>query len=34
MKVVRLGGILTLLGIGAMFLVFWRYGKNKKQDLK
>lgn len=34
MKVVRLAGIVTLLGIGAMFLVFWRFGKNKKQDLK
>ena len=34
MKVMRLGGVLTLLGFGAMFFVFWRYNKNKKQVLK
>lgn len=31
MNVMRLGGVLTLLGMGAMFLVFWRH--NKKKDL-
>jgi protein SCO1/2 len=34
MKVMRLGGILTLLGIVAMFFLFWRYNKSKKQVLK
>lgn len=34
LKVVRLGGILTMLGIAAMFFVFWRLNKNKKQGLK
>jgi protein SCO1/2 len=31
MKVVRAGGVLTLLGIGVMMFVFWR--RNKKKDL-
>jgi protein SCO1/2 len=30
MNVVRLGGILTLAGLAAMFLVMWRYNGNKR----
>lgn len=33
LNVIRLGGILTILGIGAMIFVFWRRGKNKENDL-
>lgn len=33
MKVMRLGGVLTLLGMGAMIFVFWRRNKNKVNDL-
>jgi protein SCO1/2 len=29
LKVIRLAGVLTLIGLGAMFLAFWRYNKNK-----
>lgn len=34
LRVLRLLGIATLLGIGGMILVFWRYNKNKTADLK
>lgn len=34
LSVLRLMGIATLLGIGGMFLVFWRYNKNKPSSLK
>lgn len=34
LKVVRLGGVLTMLSILAMFFVFWRLNKNKKPVLK
>lgn len=33
LNVIRLGGVLTLLGMGAMFFVFWRRNKNKGNDL-
>jgi protein SCO1/2 len=33
LNVIRLTGILTLLGMGAMFFVFWRRNKNKENDL-
>jgi protein SCO1/2 len=33
LNVVRLGGVLTLLGMGAMFFVFWRRNKSKENDL-
>lgn len=29
-NVIRIGGVLTLLGMGGMFFVFWRYNKKKK----
>lgn len=29
-NVIRIAGVLTLLGMGGMFLVFWRYNKKKK----
>ncbi|MBX3293752.1 MAG: SCO family protein [Acidobacteria bacterium] len=32
MNVMRLGGIATLLGLGAMLFVFWRRGKKKEGD--
>jgi protein SCO1/2 len=32
MNVMRLGGIATLIGIGAMLFVFWRRGKRKEGD--
>lgn len=32
LNVIRLGGILTLLGLGTMFFVFWRRNKNKNND--
>ena len=32
-NVIRIAGILTLLGMGGMFFVFWRYNKKKKIDL-
>ena len=31
LRVMRLGGVLTVLGMGAMILVFWR--RNKKKEL-
>jgi protein SCO1 len=31
LKVIRLGGIITLLGLGAMLFVFWRRGKAKNE---
>lgn len=34
LKVIRFGGILTVLGLGAMFFFFWRRSKNKKQILQ
>lgn len=34
MKVMRLGAVLTLIGLGAMFLGFRRYNKNKRANLK
>ena len=33
MNVMRVGGILTLFGLGTMFFVFWRRNKNKENDL-
>lgn len=33
MNVIRVGGVLTLLGLGAMIFVFWRRNKNKDNDL-
>lgn len=33
LNVIRLTGILTLFGMGAMFFVFWRRNKNKENDL-
>jgi protein SCO1/2 len=33
LNVIRLGGVLTLLGMGAMIFVFWRRNKNKENDL-
>lgn len=33
LNVIRLGGVLTLLGMGAMIFVFWRRNKNKESDL-
>jgi protein SCO1/2 len=30
LRVMRLGGVLTILGIGAMMLIFWRRGKKKE----
>lgn len=30
MNVIRLGGIITLLALGGMFFVFWRFRKNEK----
>lgn len=30
MNVIRIAGVLTLLGMGGMFFVFWRYNKKKK----
>lgn len=33
MNVMRVGGILTLFGLGTMFFVFWRRNKNKESDL-
>ena len=32
LKVVRLGGVVTLLGLGAMFFVFWRRNKSKREN--
>ncbi|HQU85569.1 MAG TPA: SCO family protein [Pyrinomonadaceae bacterium] len=32
-NVIRIAGILTLLGMGGMFFVFWRYNKKKKVEL-
>ena len=29
LKIIRLGGIVTLIGLSAMFFVFWRRGKTK-----
>lgn len=34
LSVLRLLAVATLLGIGGMFIVFWRYNKNKTADLK
>jgi protein SCO1/2 len=34
LSVLRLMAVATLLGIGALLLVFWRYNKNKTADLK
>ena len=34
MRVLRLAGILLLIGLGAMFFIFWRYNKGKTADLK
>ena len=31
LKVIRLGGIVTLIGLGAMFFVFWRRNKAKNE---
>jgi len=31
LKVIRLGGVLTLIGLGAMFFVFWRRNKAKNE---
>lgn len=33
LNVIRLGGVLTLLGLGTMIFVFWRRNKNKDNDL-
>jgi protein SCO1 len=33
LNVIRLTAVLTLLGMGAMFFVFWRRNKNKENDL-
>lgn len=33
LNVIRLGGVLTLFGMGAMFFVFWRRNKKKENDL-
>jgi protein SCO1/2 len=33
LNVIRLGGVLTLLGMGIMFVVFWQRNKNKKEAL-
>ncbi|MEP6902190.1 MAG: SCO family protein, partial [Actinomycetota bacterium] len=30
LKVIRLGGVVTLIGLGAMLFVFWRRNKTKK----
>ncbi len=32
LRVMRLGGVLTVLGLGAMMLIFWRRGKRKEID--
>lgn len=32
LNVIRLGGVITLLGLGAMFFVFRRYNKNGKKE--
>jgi protein SCO1 len=32
LKVMRLGGIATLIGLGAMLFVFWRKGKNRSNE--
>ena len=34
LSVLRLLSVATILGIGAMLLVFWRYNRNKTADLK
>lgn len=34
LSVLRLLSVATLLGIGGMLIVFWRYNKNKSADLK
>jgi protein SCO1/2 len=31
MKVIRLGGIVTLIGLGVMFFIFWQRGKAKSE---
>lgn len=31
MNVIRLGGIITLIGLGAMFFIFWQRGKAKSE---
>lgn len=32
MNVIRLGGIVTLLGLGGMFFIFWRYKKVRSEN--
>jgi len=32
LRVMRIGGVATLLGIGAMLFVFWRRNKNKLSE--
>ncbi len=32
LNIIRLGGLLTLFGMGTMFFVFWRRNKNKNKD--
>ena len=34
LSVLRLLGVATLLGIGGMLFVFWRFNKNKAADFK
>lgn len=34
LRVLRLLSVATLLGIGGMLIIFWRYNKNKRADLK
>lgn len=33
LNVMRLGAIVTILGLGGMFLIFWRFNKKRKQSL-
>ena len=33
LRVMRLGGVLTLIGLGAMVFVFWRRNKRKSGEL-
>lgn len=33
LRVIRLAGVATLIGLGAMFLVFWRRNKSKRENI-